>query len=447
MDQCSITARRGSVDVCDKFERGRRCLPTDRAHAASGRREILARSPPRSAVGHILASHPFSNHAVRHATRCPCPPPPPQALARARRVDDDNAYDAPIQVPRRRQLARQASRPRRPQERVAFSGGFADWPLARRVAVARLRRELRGRRGRGLLLHQGRASASPALRFVAYRPTRFDSCAVFRCGTSRWVRPCARLTLVLSDRSPCAQGISLGIADGVGGWVTSGVDPSRFAQALMYHGQRYAALGWPGEPEIDPTQDYEERESVEGWELLPHECMDMAHQGVLREKSVVAGTCRFMRSLLRRLELLSRVQHGMYNDTELVVGNATSSEVRIAPCAYYQSMGAQHGCIAASGTADMSLSVHHKFYTAKRSRHTSSTAQSTRFGLPTKYALNVLPRQLAKLPSFMGAHDGGLTDYASAADRYETKLRDGDLIVLYVRSRRFLFLNSLHCLL
>lgn len=57
----------------------------------------------------------------------------------------------------------------------------------------------------------------------------------------------------------------------------------------MYHAQRYAALGWAGEPEVDPTQDYEERESVEGWELLPADCMDMAHQSVLRDKSVSAG--------------------------------------------------------------------------------------------------------------------------------------------------------------
>lgn len=86
------------------------------------------------------------------------------------------------------------------------------------------------------------------------------------------------------------QGVSLGVADGVGGWVDSGVDPSLFSQALMYHAHRYAKVGWAGEPEIDPTLDYAEREQVEGWELRPMECMDLAHHGVLREREVLAGS-------------------------------------------------------------------------------------------------------------------------------------------------------------
>ena len=83
--------------------------------------------------------------------------------------------------------------------------------------------------------------------------------------------------------------MSLGIADGVGGWVEAGVDPSLFSQALMYHAHRYAKAGWPGEPEIDPTQDYEEREKVEGWELRPTECLELAYGAVLRERAIQAG--------------------------------------------------------------------------------------------------------------------------------------------------------------
>lgn len=79
------------------------------------------------------------------------------------------------------------------------------------------------------------------------------------------------------------------MADGVGGWVDSGVDPSLFAQALMYHSHRYSKSAWAGEPEIDPTQDYEEREEIEGWEMAPRECMEMAHGGVLRDRTVQAG--------------------------------------------------------------------------------------------------------------------------------------------------------------
>jgi protein phosphatase PTC7 len=86
-----------------------------------------------------------------------------------------------------------------------------------------------------------------------------------------------------------AKGVSFGVADGVGGWVDSGVDPSLFSQALMYHAHRYSRNAWAGEPEIDPTQDYEEREQVEGWEMTPYECLDLAFGAVLRERLVQAG--------------------------------------------------------------------------------------------------------------------------------------------------------------
>lgn len=88
------------------------------------------------------------------------------------------------------------------------------------------------------------------------------------------------------------QGISFGVADGVGGWASSGVDPSLFSQTLMYHSHRYAKGGWAGEPEVDATQDYEAREAVEGWELHPRDCLKLAYQATLRERAVIAGVPR-----------------------------------------------------------------------------------------------------------------------------------------------------------
>ncbi|KAJ4487965.1 hypothetical protein J3R30DRAFT_3363301 [Lentinula aciculospora] len=85
-------------------------------------------------------------------------------------------------------------------------------------------------------------------------------------------------------------GVSFGLADGVGGWIENGVNPALFSQSLMYHAHRYSRNAWAGEPEIDPTLDYEEREQVEGWELTPFHCMDLALGGVLREKYVQAGS-------------------------------------------------------------------------------------------------------------------------------------------------------------
>lgn len=57
----------------------------------------------------------------------------------------------------------------------------------------------------------------------------------------------------------------------------------------MFHAHRYTRAAWAGEPEIDPTLEYEEREEVEGWELTPKECLDLAYGGVLRERMVEAG--------------------------------------------------------------------------------------------------------------------------------------------------------------
>lgn len=99
----------------------------------------------------------------------------------------------------------------------------------------------------------------------------------------------ARFTRQTFPNSLGLQGVSFGVADGVGGWVESGVDPSLFAQALMYHAHRYSRNAWAGEPEIDPTLDYAEREEVEGWELTPDECMALSFGGVQRERRVLAG--------------------------------------------------------------------------------------------------------------------------------------------------------------
>ena len=95
------------------------------------------------------------------------------------------------------------------------------------------------------------------------------------------------MILRLPDCPALAQGLALGVADGVGGWSENGVDPSMFSQALMYHAHRYCKTSWAGEPETDPTLP--EDHPVEGWELTPQECLDYAYGGVLREKSVVCG--------------------------------------------------------------------------------------------------------------------------------------------------------------
>lgn len=63
---------------------------------------------------------------------------------------------------------------------------------------------------------------------------------------------------------------AMGVADGVGGWRKSGVDPSAFSNALMAHAKAY-------------TDQHEK-------ELDPQKIMDAAHKKVLKEKKVKAGS-------------------------------------------------------------------------------------------------------------------------------------------------------------
>ncbi|KAI9509374.1 phosphatase 2C-like domain-containing protein [Russula earlei] len=173
------------------------------------------------------------------------------------------------------------------------------------------------------------------------------------------------------------SGVSFGVADGVAGWALSGVDPSLFSQALMYHSHRYAKVGWPGEPEVDTTQDYEAREAVEGWELHPLECLKLAYQATLRERDIIAGS----------------------STACLINLNASS------------------GLLRAANLGDSGFMIIRSSAVFHRQR-----AQTHFFNCP---------RQLAKVPAILQGRSDRITDPPEAADIYETKLRDGDLIIAY----------------
>lgn len=175
-----------------------------------------------------------------------------------------------------------------------------------------------------------------------------------------------------------SSGVSFGVADGVGGWVESGVDPSLFSQAFMYHAHRYSRNAWAGEPEIDPTLDYAEREEVEGWELTPLESMALSYHGVLREKHVQAGS----------------------STACLIHMNASSGLLRAA------NLGDSGFMIVRSS------SVIHK-----------QRVQTHYFNCP---------KQLTKLPTKSTRRfKRACVDSPGEADTYETTLRDGDIVVAY----------------
>jgi protein phosphatase PTC7 len=174
------------------------------------------------------------------------------------------------------------------------------------------------------------------------------------------------------------SGVSLGVADGVGGWVDSGVDPSLFSHALMYHAHRYSRGAWAGEPEIDPALDYERREEIEGWEMTPLECLKLAYGGVLRERFVEAGSSTGC----------------------LINLNASSGVLRAA------NLGDSGFSILRSSSVIYKQRIQTHFFNC--------------------------PKQLTKLPTNARKFRGACIDSPSDADIYETKLRDGDLVIAYV---------------
>lgn len=174
------------------------------------------------------------------------------------------------------------------------------------------------------------------------------------------------------------SGVSFGVADGVGGWTDSGVDPSLFSQALMYHAHRYSRNAWAGEPEIDPTMDYEEREQIEGWEMTPYECLDLAYGGVLRERFVQAGS-----------------------STACII-----------------SLNASSGVLRSANLGDSGFTIFR--------------GSNMLYRQPSQTHFFNCPKQLTKLPANSGRRfPRACVDSPSEASTHQVKLRDGDIIVAY----------------
>ncbi|CAE6447712.1 unnamed protein product [Rhizoctonia solani] len=170
------------------------------------------------------------------------------------------------------------------------------------------------------------------------------------------------------------SGVSLGIADGVGGWSEDGVDPSLFSQALMYYASRHASSSWAGEPDFDPIEGTSGLGKSDK-SLSPVEIMSLAYEDVLNEPSVECGS-------------------------------STACIVNI---------DAQSGKLLAANLGDSSFSI---------------LRSSTIFHeqKPQTHYFNC-PRQLAKLLPTQRPHLR-ITDRPEHADTFSTQLRHEDLIIL-----------------
>ncbi|TIA91633.1 hypothetical protein E3P99_00965 [Wallemia hederae] len=151
-------------------------------------------------------------------------------------------------------------------------------------------------------------------------------------------------------------GIALGIADGVGGWFSAKVDPSKFSQTLMWAAAKKAS-------------------QLTAPEALPVDVIDAGHKGVLEMDEVKAGS-----------------------STACVV-----------------TLDATNGNLKGANLGDST------FVLIRDGKIAESTKQQTHF-------FNC-PYQLAKLRK--GIDKNHITDYAKSADVFETRLQDGDCVLLF----------------
>lgn len=70
------------------------------------------------------------------------------------------------------------------------------------------------------------------------------------------------------------KGIAFGVADGVGGWVESGIDPADFAHSLCNY-MKKAAIGFPAGFKAQP--------------MIPQELLQIGFEKVMKDDSVIGG--------------------------------------------------------------------------------------------------------------------------------------------------------------
>ncbi|CAE6531600.1 unnamed protein product [Rhizoctonia solani] len=187
------------------------------------------------------------------------------------------------------------------------------------------------------------------------------------------------------------SGVSLGIADGVGGWSEDGVDPSLFSQALMYFASKHASSSWAGEPDFDPIEGTSAPGKTEK-SLSPVEIMSMAYQDVLNEPSIECGE--------------DVTWHLLLSKPMPSVGSSTACIVNI---------DAQSGKLSAANLGDSSFSI----------LRSSSIFHEQK---PQTHYFNC-PRQLAKLLPTQRPHLR-ITDRPEHADTFSAQLRHEDLVIL-----------------
>ncbi|SCV69420.1 BQ2448_2440 [Microbotryum intermedium] len=186
--------------------------------------------------------------------------------------------------------------------------------------------------------------------------------------------------------SPPGKDLVIGVADGVGGWVDSGVDPSFFAQTLM----------WLCRQEV-----------VKNGNTDPLKVIQNAYAAILKEKGVRAGkengsSTACVLSFDAESGNLKAANLG--DSIFLILRRKPASSPTPAPTIDSSS---------STSTPDAPLHLTHSVVHMQ-------AAQTHFFNAP---------RQLAKMPKGSNKQ-GALIDMPEGADLFETGLEDGDILVL-----------------
>ncbi|GAA5996277.1 hypothetical protein JCM5350_005963 [Sporobolomyces pararoseus] len=194
------------------------------------------------------------------------------------------------------------------------------------------------------------------------------------------------------------KGVVLGVADGVGGWEESGVDPSHFSQALMWFSK-----------EIIKNGQFELKKGGKGLKEL----LDQAFEMVLKEKEILAGSST---ACLVALDSETGKLHAAnLGDSSFMILRPQSQQLATPPPSPNPSPSSDTSNSSSPETTAPTYTVIH-----------SEPSQTHFFNAPY---------QLSKLPpsSRAGAADNSLMDSASDAattPKGGIQLREGDVVVL-----------------
>lgn len=264
-----------------------------------------------------------------------------------------------------------------------------------------------------------------------------------------------------NEDGPILEGgdVVLGVADGVGGWVENGVDPSLFSQALMYHATRKAAKHYACPDRVedlatdgvsssssssssssDSDSDVSSSSSNSSTSTnatsisdfkhhpgSPLSLLQYAYDKVLKEELVEAGsatacivTLDSTKGILRSANLgdsgflILRQGSGILNNNNNNQTQAKQKEERVNNNNNHH-RGKDRDTPPTSSTR-----------TVSRGRRPSEGVLFA--SEPLQLGFNC-PLQLAKLPKHL-AQEGSISNVPNDSALWECRLRDGDIVLL-----------------